>query len=368
MAQPRNFIVKAGSDKYPVIFTDARGNLEKALGPRDNVIIISNPTVYALHGQWFTAEVLSGYGKVTPILMGDGERFKIQTTVNRIYEHLLDIGADRNTAIIAFGGGVVGDTAGFVASTYMRGVPLVQVPTTLLAMVDSSIGGKTAINHKAGKNLIGTFYQPCAVLVQTNWLETLGHREIREGLAEIIKMAMLSTKAMVKEVTAIAPTDPIHGNLRLYDIIYRTMKYKASIVARDCRETGMRAILNLGHTFAHAIEKVEGYRRYRHGEAVMAGLVGALRLSRTSAALPSRTVHFCLERLSHYMSSLAVLKKRPDDYIKPMYVDKKNSDGRLRFILLKDIGQPLIKVISDENKVLDAVRYMMDFVNHRGII
>jgi 3-dehydroquinate synthetase len=197
--------VRTGSSSYPVIFGDFRRTLKRYLGEADKIVVISNATVYALHGDRFVREFLPGNKKIIPLMIGDGEKYKSQATVNLIYEHLFDIGLERRDAVAALGGGVVGDVAGFAAATYKRGVSLIQAPTTLLSMVDSSIGGKTGVNHRQGKNLIGTFYQPRMTLINPIWLATLGSREMIDGLAEIIKTGFISSKKLLMEAAAMEP-------------------------------------------------------------------------------------------------------------------------------------------------------------------
>jgi 3-dehydroquinate synthase len=368
MALRQRIIVKAGSCRYPVIFSRHRRQLGKIIGSADRVIIISNPTVFSLHGDKFVYNYLPDDLEVVLLLMEDGERFKTQKTVNNLYDQLFSIHLGRCDTIIAFGGGVVGDTAGFTAATYMRGVGLIQAPTTLLSMVDSSIGGKVGINHARGKNLIGAFYQPRAVVVDPVWLTTLGRREMVEGLAEIIKVGFLSSAKFLHEAVDTEPVFSAGQKKRVNYLIQEAMKFKADVVGQDANDRDVRAILNFGHTFAHAIEKAEGFRKYRHGEAVLAGMVGAFYLSYASGHLTKSRMKKYQSYLNQFVKDLAPLKRKASDYLSPMYVDKKGSNGRLQFVLLEKIGCAVLRTVRSEKKVLEAIEFMKEFVNNKGVL
>ena len=357
--------IKAGLDEYPIIFSKFKSDLTPIIGAGGRAALVSNPTVFALHGRPLMERILAGNLEVTPIIMGDGERYKSQKTVNLLHDHLFDIRMGRRDTLIAFGGGVVGDTAGMAAATYMRGLRFIQVPTTLLAMVDSSIGGKVGINHRLGKNLIGAFYQPRAVLVNPDWLATLGQREMVEGMAEIIKVGFLSSKTFLRKALTYNFETRSGQQAHLMELIRRAAAFKAGIVSRDACDSGIRAILNFGHTFGHAIEKAEGPKRFHHGEAVLAGMVGALHLSRAVGRLSRKSLMKYLEMLREPVSYLAPLKREVGDYLLPMYVDKKSDNGRLRFVLLEDIGRPVVQAVNSKSRVLEAIGFMKDFVNGR---
>ncbi|MCK5126743.1 MAG: 3-dehydroquinate synthase [candidate division Zixibacteria bacterium] len=359
----RKFIVRAGLEKYPVIIGPVKSDFKALLKESVNVAIVSNPTVFALHGEAFIQKYLPAGVKAVPIVMGDGEKYKTQKTVNTLYDHFFDIGLSRKDMVIALGGGVVGDTAGFAAATFKRSVKLIQAPTSLLAMVDSSIGGKVGVNHSLGKNLIGTFYQPKAVVVNENWLKTLGRREIVEGLGEIVKVGFISGSDFLTKACAIDCSSKSEINGKLFKLALTAMKFKADVVARDTFDSGKRMILNFGHTFGHAIEKVEGYRRYRHGEAVLAGIAGALHLSYSCGRLTRTDFNSGMMFIDKFRTSLKPLKNKPSDYLTPMYVDKKNSNGKLVFVLLDRIGTPRIKAIDSKKKIIDAISFMIEFVN-----
>jgi len=361
----RRLLVRAGDDQYPVIFSDYRRQLASILKGVNQAALVSNGNVFALHGEYFLDNFIPRGVKVTPIMIGDGEGHKSRATVRRLYDHFLDIGLDRSHFVIAFGGGVVGDVAGFAASTYMRGTPFINIPTTLLAMVDASVGGKTGINHPRGKNLIGTFYQPRAVMINPEWLNTIGRREKVEGLAEIIKVGFLSSESLLKRAAEV-DLDLLSDKRTIGHLVRLAIQFKADIVERDPYDRGPRMILNFGHTFAHAIEKVEGYRRYRHGSAVLAGMAGALHLSHAIKYLSADDLKKGLSHLRSFVRSLPLLKKAEEDYILPMAVDKKRKSGGNRFVVLKSIGRPGIVIVRSEKKIIESIGFMKEFVNSRG--
>jgi 3-dehydroquinate synthase len=366
MREDDNMIIRAGAESYPVIFSDYRRQLAVYAGEASKIVVISNATVFALYGELFVKYFMPRRRHIIPLMIGDGENYKTQATVSKIYDHLLDIGVGRRDIVISFGGGIVGDVAGYAAATFKRGVNLIHVPTTLLAMVDSSIGGKTAVNHRLGKNLIGSFYQPRAVVINPEWLATLGSREMVEGLAEIIKAGFLSSRKLLKKASAVSPTYLPEETCELLPLIREAIRFKAGVVARDVREMNYRAILNFGHTFGHAIEKAEGYRKYRHGEAVMAGMAGALFLSHLTGHLSKTTLREYLGFLAPFTARLRPLKKSTGDYVIPIDVDKKNRDGQWVFVLLDKIGKPRIKIVRSRLKVIESINRMKAFVNNRG--
>jgi 3-dehydroquinate synthase len=300
--------------------------------------VVSSPLVWRLHGPQL-ARALRG---AEPILVADGERFKQLATVTRIYDALVRANADRATTIITFGGGVIGDMAGFAAATYLRGVALVHVPTTLLAQVDSAIGGKVGVNHPQGKNLIGAFHQPHAVVVDPLVLATLPRREFRAGLYEIIKYGMTSSATLFdtlsKERKAIFARTPEV----LTSIIAESCRIKADIVVKDEREAGLRRILNFGHTAGHAIEAVTKFRRFRHGEAVGYGMLVAAELARARGALAETD----RKALADLIASLGPLPPVADlsaaQMLEAMPHDKKVVAGRLHFVLPTAVGATTI--------------------------
>src|SRR5438477_7455097 len=282
--EPQRLDVSTPSRRYAI--TLGEGILDRLTHVLDEIgaparrFVVSSPLVWRFHGQRFAAVT-----RAEPILVPDGERFKQLPTVGRVYEALIRANADRASTLITFGGGVIGDLAGFAAASYLRGIPLVHVPTTLLAQVDSSIGGKVGVNHALGKNLIGAFYQPHGVLIDPSVLGTLPRREFRAGLYEVIKYGMTSSASLFDRIardrTAIFTREPE----ALLPVIAESCRIKASVVSADEREAGLRRILNFGHTAGHAIEAVTKYRRYRHGEAVAYGMLVAAQLAAGRGAL-----------------------------------------------------------------------------------
>lgn len=307
------------------------------------VAIVSNTTVAPLYLEKLrTALEKQGVTSV-PIILPDGEIHKNWETLNLIFDALLKNHCERNTTILALGGGVVGDLTGFAAATYLRGVPFIQIPTTLLSQVDSSVGGKTGINHQLGKNMIGAFYQPRMVLTDSATLNTLPDRELRAGLAEIIKYGLIRDPAffdwLEQNMHRLLVRDPITLN----EAIQRSCENKAEIVATDEREKGVRALLNLGHTFGHAIENGMGYGVWLHGEAVAIGIVLAAELSRRMKLISEGDVHRI--RKIFIQAGLPVMapKMPPERYLQLMMLDKKVDSGRTRFILLNRIGEAVMR-------------------------
>jgi 3-dehydroquinate synthase len=295
--------------------------------------VVSSPLVWRLHGSRLAR---AGLGE--PILVPDGERFKTLQTVSRVYDALIKANAERQTTVVTFGGGVIGDMAGFAAASYLRGIALVHAPTTLLAQVDSAIGGKVGVNHALGKNLIGAFHQPHAVIIDPLVLGTLPRREFRAGLYEVIKYGMMSSPDLfdriVRERTAIfARNEEV-----LTGVIAESCRIKAAVVAEDEREAGRRRILNFGHTAGHALEAVTKYRKYRHGEAIAYGMLVAADIAVARGALADRDRH----ALADLITSLGPLPPIADTSIAQMMDamrhDKKVVDGRLHFVLPTAIG------------------------------
>jgi 3-dehydroquinate synthase len=274
-----------------------------------------------------------------------GEETKSSVWLNRLYDALAAVPADRKTPVVAVGGGVIGDLAGFAAATYNRGLPLVMVPSTLLAMVDSSVGGKTGINHPGGKNLIGAFHQPAGVWIDTRFLDTLPDREFRSGLAEVVKYGVILNPAFFEFLEA--NRERVRGTEFLTKIVVRSCRLKADVVEKDEREeTGLRAVLNYGHTFAHAFETVAGYGTWLHGEAVAAGMVCASRLAERLGMIPAEVSTRQIDLLRSLQLPTAPLPAWPvDDLVAVMRRDKKAAAGKLRFVLPTRIGE--VKLVDD---------------------
>ena len=323
----------------------ARADLITERLRKKKVAIITNTTVAPLYLAQLQRVLESRGVAVVPITLPDGEAHKNWETLNRIFDALLEHRCERGTTLIALGGGVVGDLAGFAAAAFLRGVPYIQVPTTLLAQVDSSVGGKTAINHPLGKNMIGAFYQPRAVIADTDTLATLPGRELAAGLAEVIKYGLIRDPVLFEWLEKNMARLVKREAEPLAHAIERSCTIKAEIVAQDEREEGVRALLNLGHTFGHAIEAGMGYGTWLHGEAVAAGMVLAARLSQRLGLIAAQDV----ARVSALLALAGLPVAAPDfgleRYLELMGHDKKVEGGRIRFILMKRIGEAYV---SDE--------------------
>ena len=304
--------------------------------------VVTNTTVAPLYLERMCAGLIGRGLDIVTIVLPDGEAYKNWETLNLVYDALLSARCDRQTTVIALGGGVIGDLAGFAAASYQRGVPYIQVPTTLLAQVDSSVGGKTAINHPAGKNMIGAFYQPVAVFADVDTLATLPARELRAGLAEVIKYGLLSDLEFFEWVEANIDKLLARDSEALTLAIQQSCAIKARIVGLDEKEAGTRALLNLGHTFGHAIETAMGYGVWLHGEAVAAGMVMAADLSRRLGILREpdvRRLILLLERAGLPVSAPGITAAR---FVELMSVDKKAMAGKIRFVLLERLGSAIV--------------------------
>lgn len=326
------------------------------LKKRDKVMIVTNPTVAQYYLEPVT-ETLEKIGcQVESVLLPDGEKYKTLESLNLIFTALLKHNHGRDTTIIALGGGVIGDMAGFAAASYQRGVRFIQIPTTLLAQVDSSVGGKTAVNHELGKNMIGAFYQPSTVIIDTLTLNTLPKREVNAGLAEVIKYGAILDYAFFEWLEAHIDELVALNQHSLQHCIARCCQIKADVVARDETEKGDRALLNLGHTFGHAIETHLGYGNWLHGEAVAAGSMMAAVLSEQLGDLSFEDVAR-LEKLlaCANLPTVSPDTMQPEDYLPHMMRDKKVLTGKLRLVLLKALGQAYVATDTDKSLVLNAI-------------
>ncbi|MDG6400443.1 3-dehydroquinate synthase [Pseudomonas quasicaspiana] len=347
--------VELGERSYPIHIGEGLLDRLDLLAPHivgRQVAIVSNTTVAPLYLERLT-RTLAGYN-VLPVILPDGEAFKNWETLQSIFDGLLGARHDRRTTMIALGGGVIGDMAGFAAACYQRGVNFIQIPTTLLSQVDSSVGGKTGINHPLGKNMVGAFYQPSVVLIDTASLNTLPERELSAGLAEVIKYGLICDEPFLTWLEE--NVDQLRGldQAALTVAIERSCAAKALIVGADERETGVRATLNLGHTFGHAIETHMGYGVWLHGEAVGAGTVMALEMSSRLGWISEQERDRGIRLLQR--AGLPVVPPQEmttEHFLEHMAVDKKVLDGRLRLVLLRRMGEA---VITDEypKEVLQA--------------
>ncbi|WP_417568342.1 3-dehydroquinate synthase [Marinobacter sp.] len=355
----RELSVELGDRSYPIFIGQnllGTFDLSRFVGG-SQVMLVTNETVAPLYLE--RAKGCFPGKRIDTVVLPDGEKFKDWQTLNRIFDGLLERRHTRKTTLVALGGGVVGDMAGFAAACYQRGVPFIQIPTTLLSQVDSSVGGKTGINHPLGKNMIGAFHQPQAVLIDTGSLQTLPPREVSAGLAEVIKYGLIRDLDFLawleNRVDALVALDPD----ALAEAIYRSCACKAEVVALDEREGGLRAILNLGHTFGHAIETFAGYGNWLHGEAVGTGMVMAAELS----VLEGMISRADCDRISRLILRAGLSGKPPagmtaDDFTNLMAVDKKNVDGELRLVLLRSVGDAVVtSEASPENLALTLARF-----------
>ena len=312
-----------------------------------DALIVSNTTVAPLYASRLAAQLAPRHRRLLQLALPDGEQYKNAATLELVYDQLLSAACDRKTVIYALGGGVVGDMAGFAAACYMRGVPFVQVPTSLLAQVDSSVGGKTAINHPMGKNMIGAFYQPARVICDLDLLDTLPERELSAGLAEIIKYGPIADVGFLDWIESHIDALRARDKAALAYAVRRSCEIKAMVVGMDEREGGLRAILNFGHTFGHAIETGQGYGVWLHGEAVGCGMVMAAdlsaRLGLADAALVPRLQHLCARAGLPVRAPAMPLGRWMD----LMRVDKKAEAGEIRFVLINGLGRALVRPAPD---------------------
>ncbi len=338
--------VALGERSYPIYIGSSllvRGELLARHLPQKRAVVVTDTTVAPLYLDSLMAGLAGEASSAISVVLPDGEESKSWQTLNALFDALIAGRSERKTALIALGGGVIGDLTGFAAATYLRGVPYVQAPTTLLAQVDSSVGGKTAINHPRGKNMIGAFYQPQVVLADTSTLDTLPAREIGAGLAEVIKYGLIRDlpffEWLERNIDALVARDPA----ALAYTVRRSCENKAAVVAADEREeSGERALLNLGHTFGHAIENGLGYGKWLHGEAVAAGTVIAARVSQEMGLIDGADVGRVVALFERARLPVRGPALGLERYRQLMGIDKKVEGGRIRFVLLRGIGAALL--------------------------
>ena len=347
---PRRVPIALGDRSYDIVIGSGLWRDVSAwqgLPRASTALIVSNPTVAGFYGTAMRQALAPHYGRIITLELPDGEAHKDWAALNLIFERLLREGCDRKTVLFALGGGVVGDVTGFAAASYMRGVPYVQVPTTLLAQVDSSVGGKTAINHPLGKNMIGAFYQPQRVLCDLDTLATLPQRELSAGLAEVIKYGPIADGDFLDWIEAHLDALLARDPQALAYAVQRSCEIKAAVVAEDERESGLRAILNFGHTFGHAIEAGLGYGTWLHGEAVACGMVLASELSVQLGLMPADFA----ARMRRLCERARLPVRAPDlgaeRYLELMRVDKKTEAGELRFVLIEALGRATLRAVPD---------------------
>lgn len=348
--------VQAGTGAYaihlaPGLLTTLPAALDAAgLGPRR--LLVTSPGVWQLHGQ-----ALRGLtSEPEPILVPDGERMKTLATASRIYDALVQAGADRGAVIVAAGGGVIGDMVGFAAATYLRGVRLVHVPTTLMAQVDSAIGGKVGVNHPAGKNLIGAFHPPSLVAVDPSVLATLPRREFRSGLYEVIKYGVIASEPLLTDVETHLPALFDRDQAALTRVVAACCRIKGEVVSADERESGLRRILNFGHTLGHALEAVTKYRRLRHGEAVAAGMLAAMALGEARGVTPAADRTRVATVIAHCgpLPPLTDLSAR--EVAAATRHDKKVVGGTLHYVAATRIGETVTLTDVTEQELVAALR------------
>ncbi|MES2482551.1 MAG: 3-dehydroquinate synthase [Pseudomonadota bacterium] len=341
--------IELGDRSYPILI--GAGLLEQMAGmalPKAHAaLIVTNTSVGPLYAQPLAAALAGHYRQIDTVTLPDGEEHKTWPTLQRIFDALLERASDRKTVLYALGGGVIGDMTGFAAACYMRGVPFVQVPTTLLAQVDSSVGGKTAINHPLGKNMIGAFYQPQLVVCDLATLATLPARELSAGLAEVIKYGPIYDMGFFDWIEANIDALLAREPQALAYAVRRSCEIKADVVGQDERESGLRAILNFGHTFGHAIEAGMGYGQWLHGEAVGCGMVMALALSRELGGVDAAFV----ERATALIARAGLPTRGPklgaQRYLDLMRLDKKAEAGEIRFVVIAEPGRAQVRPAPD---------------------
>ena len=342
--------IQLGDRSYPIVIGAGlidRPSTWEGLPSAASALIVTNDVVGPLYLERLQRALQPHYARVLHIVLPDGEAYKTWETLNRIFDVLLGQACDRKTVLFALGGGVIGDMTGFAAACYMRGVPFVQVPTTLLAQVDSSVGGKTAVNHPMGKNMIGAFYQPVRVVCDLDTLQTLPSRELSAGLAEVIKYGPIADLEFLDWIEANLPALMARDAKALAHAVRRSCEIKAEVVGQDERESGLRAILNFGHTFGHAIEAGLGYGQWLHGEAVGCGMVMALHLSRELGLVESDFVARCTRLIAQAGLPTQGPRLGAARYLELMRLDKKAEAGEIRFVVIDGPGRAAVRAAPD---------------------
>lgn len=357
--------VSLGERSYEIMIGDrilgTLGDTAKRIGLGSKELIVTSAALWPSYGKVVHDSLASAGFDVSVAIMNDEEESKSLQTVNSVYDNLVENEFDRSSGIVAVGGGVIGDVAGFVAATFMRGIRFIQVPTTLLAQVDSSIGGKTGVNHPKGKNLVGAFHQPALVWTDVSTLRTLPAREIRSGLAEVVKYAIIADPELFHILETTVSSFSKASTETLIDIVSRCCSIKARIVEEDEREHGVRSILNYGHTVGHALEALTNYAYYTHGEAVAIGMTGVARISCEVGATGQKMA----ENQERVLKMAALptsidCPTNPNEIVHQLNSDKKRLAGRVRWVLPKTIGEVFLTDQVPTDVVLDVLRRMID--------
>lgn len=356
--------VDLGERSYPIyVQSGLLNHLHSSLKSHDvdqRIFIITDENVHKLYGDKVLNQLNRAGFEVQLLTVPAGEKSKSLQQANELYTQMLRARADRNSFVVALGGGVVGDLAGFVASTFMRGIPFIQVPTTILAQVDSSVGGKVGVNHELGKNLIGAFYQPQFVLIDPDTIQTLPARQIRAGCAEILKYGFIQDRKFYDRCA--------NGLDALFDLsepelleyaLYTSCEIKADVVSQDEKEAGLRATLNFGHTVGHAVEAVTGYDEFLHGEAIVHGMIAALALSREKGWLDDKAVEGAVAVLERFQPPALPADLNFDSLMTAMQKDKKRSSAGQLWVLLQDIGSSVLTRDVEEQHVKRAIEFML---------
>lgn len=358
-----NLKVELGARSYPVFIGSGilgkLGEMLKLYGFNHQVVVTTDTNVQKLYGSILSKSFQDMVKHFEIIVLSPGEKSKCMSNVEKIITKMLEIGYDRNATVLAFGGGVTGDLAGFTASIYKRGVPFIQVPTTLLAQVDASIGGKTGVNHSLGKNMIGTFYQPKMVWTDLEVLKTLPKREILCGLAEIIKYGIVWDADLFWLIEQNLEKILVLNSLLLEEIVRRCCEIKATIVAKDEKESGLRMILNFGHTVGHALEAAAGYKKIGHGQAVLLGMLAESKISQLTGFLSLNELHRIQNLISKFNLKHRIKDLRTDELFKFLKTDKKTTEGKLRFVLPKKIGEAFVADNLDRNAIQKGIELVL---------
>lgn len=337
--------VDLGDRSYDILIAeDATRRIPERLATLSGrpLVLVSDRRVHALHGGR-VERALKSIGRVARVLMPPGERYKTRATLARLHDEFVRLGLGRDAVVVALGGGVVGDVAGFAAASYMRGLDWVGLPTTLLSMVDSSIGGKVGINHPRAKNLIGAFHQPRAVIIDVSFLDTLPHRELRSGAYEILKCGVIGDPALFDAMRAAPRELADWDRAALARAVAGACGIKADVVRRDEREGGLRRVLNLGHTIGHALESATAYRRFTHGEAVGWGMVGAAWLANRKALLRADAYEAIVDAVEHLGPRPRLSDLSADKILASLKHDKKAKQGRVPFVLPTRVGEVVVR-------------------------